>query len=121
MLRDDPVQALGPAVEQCVEHGVTAVFAVYDSLAGGLLQAFRAKNIEVPEQMALVGFDDEHYAHLLAPPLTTARQPFEQEGQIAARLVIEQIEGLDATRRVVTLSSELVIRESCGCKPPHNG
>jgi DNA-binding LacI/PurR family transcriptional regulator len=68
----------------------------------------------IPEDFALVGFDDIYLARYLNPPLTTVRAPTEQVGQEAIRLLVKQMRG-ESTQAVVLLPTELVIRQSCGC------
>jgi LacI family transcriptional regulator len=90
-----------------------AVFACYDELAFELLEGFRAAGRKVPEEVAVVGFDDIPPARLVYPALTTARQPFYEMGATAVRMLRDGVEGKQLTERVV-LPASLVVRESCG-------
>lgn len=94
---------------------VTAVIAACDILAAGALQAIYKRNLRVPEDMSVVGFDDT-YASYLSPPLTTVRQPMFEIGQMAARIAIETqnstIEMRPEDYRVERLSTYLMIRSS---------
>lgn len=92
----------------------TAVFAVNDEAAIGALKAIQEAGLSIPRDISLVGFDDITWSAHTVPPLTTVRVPREEIGRLAARVLISQIEanGLSATSTV--LSTELVVRESCG-------
>jgi LacI family transcriptional regulator len=83
-------------------------------MAIGVLTALDQAGLKVPEDIALVGFDDIYLARYLTPPLTTVRAPTEEVGREAIQLLIQQIQGQD-TDPVVLLPTELVIRQSCGC------
>jgi DNA-binding LacI/PurR family transcriptional regulator len=97
-----------------------AVFAASDNMAIGALKAIRASGLRVPDDIALVGFDDLPLASALEPPLTTVRQPIYRLGHTAASVLIDDLlrvpEGEPALGRGqrIVLGTELVIRESCG-------
>ena len=91
-----------------------SIFAADDEMAIGVLAALDNAGIRVPEDIALVGFDDIYLARYLNPPLTTVRAPTEQVGHEAIHLLIQQIQGQE-TDAVILLPTELVIRQSCGC------
>jgi DNA-binding LacI/PurR family transcriptional regulator len=93
-----------------------AIFAGDDESAMGALEALRAAGRRVPEQMAVVGFDDVPSSRHLTPPLTTVRAPIEQAGREAARQLISLIRTGHAEPKLL-LPTELVIRQSCGCRP----
>ncbi|MFC4079614.1 LacI family DNA-binding transcriptional regulator [Amycolatopsis samaneae] len=88
---------------------VTAVLAATDVLALALLEAAASRGLRVPEDLAVVGFDDLPAA--AGAGLTTVRQPMTQKGQQAARLLLDTIGGEPGTH-VVTLPTELVVRGS---------
>jgi DNA-binding LacI/PurR family transcriptional regulator len=92
------------------EDGALAIFAHHDVLAAGLLLECRSKGIRVPEDVAIVGFDDGGIAE--AAGLTTVRQPFEESGRVAARLLGEFISGEAEAVRHVALGLELVARST---------
>jgi LacI family transcriptional regulator len=94
----------------------TAIFASNDLEAIGVMNAARERGLTVPGDLSIVGFDDIPQASLVYPALTTVRQPLVQIGQVAVRLLLERIEAPEKDARRVTLSTELVIRESCA--PP---
>ena len=87
-----------------------AVFAANDLMAVGVLRALRERRIRVPEDVAVVGFDDVPLAADADPPLTTVRQPLEAMGRQMARMLIDLADGGQATS--VTLDVALVPRDS---------
>jgi len=92
---------------------IDAVFACTDNLAAGVLRALHGRSIDVPGQVAVVGFDDERAATLVQPNLTTVRQPFAELGRTAVRLIDEALSAEQAVRRQrIELPVELVVRES---------
>jgi LacI family transcriptional regulator len=92
----------------------TAVFAAADMMAIGAIRAVHAAGLRVPEDVAVVGFDDIQTATLLSPALTTIRQDKVGLGLAAARALLEQIENPDVTPPALTLPVELIVRASCG-------
>jgi len=92
----------------------TAVFVASDLVAFGALAAIYERGLAVPQDMAVVGFDDVRLARYITPPLTTVRLPAYELGARAMRMVIEMIEGKKPAETEVFLETELVIRESCG-------
>jgi len=105
------------AVEQLLAADVAfdAVFAGDDEAATGVLAALRAAGRRIPEDVAVVGFDDLTFAAHLNPPLTTVRAPIEWAGTLAARMLLAILQGEDLPP-VSPLPVELVIRRSCGCR-----
>lgn len=95
----------------------TAIFSLNGLTSIFLLTALAKQGIAIPDQVALVGFDDLQLAELLAPPLTVVRQPAALLGADAATLLLERMaaRATPAPGRRVTLDTELVIRRSCGC------
>jgi LacI family transcriptional regulator, galactose operon repressor len=92
----------------------TAVFAAADMMAIGAIRAVNAAGLRVPEDIAVVGFDDIETATLVTPTLTTIRQDKVGLGLAAARALLDQIENPEVTPPVLTLPVELVVRASCG-------
>ena len=92
----------------------TAVFCANDLLALGVLQALFAAGINVPRDMAIVGYDDIDFAAAAAVPLTSVRQPATAMGGLAAELLLEEAEDEGGTHehRQVVLQPELVVRSS---------
>lgn len=94
-------------------HPPTAVFAASDAMALGALQAIRHRGLLVPEDVAVVGFDDLSIAAYATPPLSSVHQPIGEMGARAVQLVIDQIRGNEETTSV-RLPAHLVVRESSG-------
>ncbi len=97
----------------------SAIFAQNDRMAVGAIRALREVGIQVPDDVSIVGFDDIPLASYFDPPLTTLRQPMEESGRQAARLLIETIQNPDRSPEAVLLHAQLVERASCA--PLHSG
>jgi LacI family transcriptional regulator len=94
----------------------TAIFACNDLMAIGVIRAGMEMGRKVPDDLALVGFDNIELAAYTIPPLTTISQPIEEMGEIATQLLIRRIhEDMSEPRREL-LPVELVVRGSCGAK-----
>ncbi|HWG25056.1 LacI family DNA-binding transcriptional regulator [Actinospica sp.] len=91
----------------------TAVFCANDLLALGVLQSMFAAGVDVPRDMAIVGYDDIEFASAAAVPLTSVRQPALAMGSLAADLLLEETDGGgEHEHRQVVLQPELVVRSS---------
>jgi len=98
-----------------------AVFVASDSMAIGAMKVIREADLRVPDDIAIVGFDDSPSALAVEPPLTTVRQPIERMGAMAVEILLSRLDGMGRepgqgpalTNRVV-LPTELVVRASCG-------
>ena len=91
----------------------TAIFTANDIMALGAMYAIQKAGLDVPGDVAIVGYDDRDFAAWIRPALTTVRMPSYEMGQAAARLLLEQInkaELEDATQ----VTGKLIVRESCG-------
>jgi LacI family transcriptional regulator len=98
-----------------LERRPTAVFTVNNLVALGAIEAVRAHGLEVPDDVALVCFDDIEYASRLYPFLTVMAQPAETFGTLGTQLLLERIEGRGPDHhRQVVLAAEFVVRKSCG-------
>jgi len=104
------------AMQRLLPLNPDAVFAASDVMAIGALRAVREAGRRVPEDIALIGFDDIPLAAHTNPLLTTIRQPVQRMGEAAAEMLIERIEQPEAPPRRIVLPTELVIRVSCGSK-----
>ncbi|MFE3471621.1 LacI family DNA-binding transcriptional regulator [Streptomyces sp. B27] len=89
-----------------------AVFAASDVMAAGARQVLREADRRIPEDVALIGFDDSVVARHMHPPLTSVRQPIEEMGRRMAELLLEEIAGRSGERPTVVLPTELVVRDS---------
>jgi LacI family transcriptional regulator len=98
-----------------LERPPTAVFTVNNLVALGAIEAVRAAGLEVPDDIALVCFDDIEYASRLYPFLTVMEQPAEAFGAMGTQLLLDRIAGRGTERpRVVVLPAEFIVRQSCG-------
>jgi DNA-binding LacI/PurR family transcriptional regulator len=90
---------------------VDAVFAASDLMAAGALRALRTAGRRVPEDVAVVGFEDSAVARYAQPPLTTVRQPIEEMGRQATRLLLARLAGEPGGMHLI-LDTELIVRAS---------
>ncbi|MBX0329484.1 LacI family transcriptional regulator [Oscillochloris sp. ZM17-4] len=93
-----------------------AVFVASDTMAIGALRAIAEAGLRVPEDIAVVGFDDLPTAAYASPPLSTVRQPIIELGAAAVRALIAQIESPEPQQRLQILPTQLVVRASCGAR-----
>jgi DNA-binding LacI/PurR family transcriptional regulator/serine phosphatase RsbU (regulator of sigma subunit) len=91
-----------------------AIVSANDFMAIGVMDALQARGIRVPQDVAVVGFDDIREGRFAPTPLTTVRQPLDRQGKQALELVLAQLEGQTIDEHIV-LHTELVRRQSCGC------
>jgi DNA-binding LacI/PurR family transcriptional regulator len=95
-------------------ESIDAIVAANDSMAFGVLEELAARGIRVPSDVAVAGFDDVEDARYSEPPLTTVRQPLDEQGREAVRMLMALIQRRSVSQQSV-LRTELVVRESCGC------
>ncbi|MEO6600290.1 MAG: substrate-binding domain-containing protein, partial [Polyangiaceae bacterium] len=105
VLFDD--RGLGPGELQ-------GVVSANDQMAVGAVRELRARQLRVPEDVAVIGFDDDDHARSNSPPLTTIAQPIEALAEHAVELLIDCLRGLAIPERVELLAKP-VYRRSCGC------
>jgi LacI family transcriptional regulator len=86
-----------------------------DQMAIGAIRELHTAGIRVPEDIAVVGFDDMHLGALLTPPLTTVHQPMRRLGERSCSMLLERIADPALPHRAERLPTTLVVRESCGC------
>jgi LacI family transcriptional regulator len=92
-----------------------AIVCGNDQMAIGAMRELHTAGIRVPADIAVAGFDDMHLGALLAPTLTTVRQPMRLLGERACSMLLDRIADPARPRRVERLATTLVVRESCGC------
>lgn len=93
----------------------TAVFIANNLMTIGALLRFKEAGVCIPEDLAVVGFDDMEWAPILTPPLTAVAQPARELGSAAGRLLLERIgQSRRGRSRTIVLRPHLVVRESCG-------
>ena len=90
------------------------IVCIDDETAFGVLDTLCELGISVPQDVAVVGFDDTSESKFTFPPLTTVNQPLRKLGEEALIMLLEKLDGKDISGGVV-LRTELVIRNSCGC------
>ena len=98
----------------------TALFTLNNVTSVEVLTALKREEIRIPQQAALIGFDDFELAALLAVPLTAVRQPASEMGRQATRILIDCLRadsGTRSTQTRIVLPTELILRQSCGCEP----
>ncbi|MCO5206895.1 MAG: substrate-binding domain-containing protein [Anaerolineae bacterium] len=100
------------AIETLLSRGrpFSALFVANDQMASGVRLGLYRRGIRVPDDIALIGFDDQPHSAYMIPPLTTIRQPAEEMGSIAAEAILNQLD--DKPFSLPTMSAELIIRES---------
>ncbi len=92
-----------------------AIVCGNDQMAIGAIRELQGAGIRVPADIAVAGFDDMLLGALFTPPLTTVRQPMRLLGERACSLLLERIADPALPRRAERLTTELIVRESCGC------
>ncbi len=93
-------------------HPFDAIFAVTDAIAIGAMQALQNAGLKIPEDVAVVGFDDLPIASYVSPRLTTIRQDVQAAGELMVDTLVKLIEGDVVESRII--APELIVRESCG-------
>jgi LacI family transcriptional regulator len=97
------------------ENPPTALVAANNAMTIGVLHALRERRLEVPEDIALVAFDDLEWSDLFRPRLTVIRQPARDIGETAVRLLLSRLDDPDRDPQAIRLPASFVHRESCGC------
>ena len=92
--------------------GVDGIYSANDTSAISAMQYFKTVGIKVPEQIAIVGFNNDPISSVIEPPLTTINQPDYEMGYTAAAHLIKQIEGRAGNGQPLVLTSELIVRNS---------
>jgi LacI family transcriptional regulator len=97
----------------------TAFFMGNNLMMRQALHAFLQLGVAIPEDIAIVGFDDFEMADIFRPSLTVVRQPAHELGRIAAELLFARLTAKEVSLsgEQIILPVELIVRESCGCKP----
>lgn len=93
---------------------IDSIFAGADDSAAGCIQAIQEFNLRVPEDIAVVGFDDIELSFNITPPLTTIHADFAEAGKQATKALIKLVQHRK-TRLQIILPTQLIIRQSCGC------
>ena len=96
--------------EKILKTDVTAIFCYCDTIAAGVMDTCRRNGISVPQQMSIVGFDDNFICEILSPPLTTIHQPEMEIGKLAMQMILNSLAGEDVVD--ILLNPHIIIRES---------
>lgn len=99
--------------ELIMNTDTTAVFVSNNLMAVGAMQCLADKRISIPDEIAIIGFDDYNWATITKPPLSTIKQPVAELGAMAAELVLKRIREPDGVYKEYRLPAEFIIRESC--------
>ena len=94
-----------------------AIACANDQTALGVIYALRQHGVDVPGDVAVTGFDDIPMARHLRPQLTTVRQPIQEIGATAFEVLHSMISATEPAQRDIVLPTQLIPRESCGCRP----
>jgi DNA-binding LacI/PurR family transcriptional regulator len=107
------MQSGADAMEQllALDEPPTGVFAGNDEMAFGAVKTARAHGLSVPEDLSMVGFDDQTTAAFYNPPLTTIHTPCREIGRRATQALVEQIAGREVTPEML-VPTKLVVRDS---------
>ncbi len=95
------------------EKRATACFVAENPMAQGVFKCLVDYDVSIPEEMALICFDDFEWSQLTSPPLSTIRQPMEDIGKRAAELMLKKIKNPDSHYEDIVLNSEIIMRKSC--------
>lgn len=95
------------------DNSITALFVASSMMSIGTMQYLVEADITIPDKIALIAYDDYVWALIANPPLTTIKQPTQEIGEMAAKLVIERIKNKDKDFREEILDAEIIIRSSC--------
>ena len=112
------VQSGYPAVKKFLKmpHRPTAIFAANDLMALGAIYAIQEAGLKVPEDMAVVGYDDREIASLSKPTITTVCPPSFEMGKLAAQMMLKCLENPVEIQDPIRVQGKLIIRESCGAR-----
>ncbi|PKE30076.1 transcriptional regulator RbsR [Rahnella sp. AA] len=91
-----------------------AIFASNDAMAVGVYQALYQRGLRVPDDVAVVGYDDIQLAQYMMPPLTTIHQPKDSLGELAVDALLHRLQEPESEPQVLVLTPELVVRQSVG-------
>ena len=99
---------------------ITAIFCANDNTAIGAIKAIREKGYRIPEDISIIGVDDIETSQYISPMLTTVHIPMEEMGQLAAKILIDRINGGHRIPLKTLLPFYIAKRDTCA-KPSKNG
>ena len=95
-----------------LENRPTAAFCTNDTVAAGAMKAVIRAGLRIPEDVAIVGFDDSSVSRIVEPELTTVRIDMDRMGQLAAEKLFDLIEGKPSGETRIVIPTELIVRSS---------
>ncbi|KIL37481.1 hypothetical protein SD71_02255 [Cohnella kolymensis] len=101
------------------EYKPDAVFVSNNSMTLGGYKYLKEKEISIPDQLAVIVFDDPDWAELVDPPVTSVRQPTYELGVQAAKLMMASIKDRKTKHDIMYMDPALIVRQSCGCPADH--
>jgi LacI family transcriptional regulator len=114
--RDVAYTAMNEFLGKNKQIAFDAIFTGDDDAAIGVLKSLHEHGVRIPDDVAVIGFDDLGFAPFLNPPLTTVRAPTERVGKIATERLFGLLEN-HPSEEVIILPTEIIFRRSCGCDP----
>ncbi|RNA67715.1 LacI family DNA-binding transcriptional regulator [Alteribacter keqinensis] len=99
--------------EELVKEGVTAIFVANNVMTMGAVRYLQDHKVRIPDDVAIIGFDDYDWLRITSPPLSVVKQPSYELGRAAVEFLIDRLNGNEEPYRLHRLPSELVIRGSC--------
>ena len=90
----------------------TAIFASNDEMAAGVMTAAMKRNLIVPDDISIAGFDDSPTATMIWPQLTTVRQPIDEMSKIAISMLVSQLRDREVASRETKVEYQLIVRDS---------
>jgi DNA-binding LacI/PurR family transcriptional regulator len=99
-----------------LQNPPTAIFTSNNLLTLGALETIHSRGLKIPEQIAIVGFDDMYWSMSLNPPLTAVRQSGFEIGRLTIELLYQRITDPERPKVSIVLKTELMVRNSCGYK-----
>ena len=115
MTSDDPTFDMGIIAGKCIAElspRPTAIFALTDVTAVGILHGLSQMGLSVPDDMSVMGYDGIPLSGYVMPTLTTVAQPIEEMGKQAVKILLKHIQNSDLAADKAVLPNELIIRES---------
>jgi len=118
-LKDDQIRIFynydDDFMDRILEEKIDSIFACNDITAFEIISLLESKNLSIPENMKIIGFDDIELSKFMVPPLTTVKQFHKEIGKRAAAALIAMINGEFDDSYLEPVRTELIIRKSCGC------
>lgn len=104
-------------LREVLEEGVEAMVGVSDTIALEITELLQVQGVRIPEDVAVVGYDDCRQSRVVTPPLTTANPSFYETGRAVVEMLLAIIDGKPVPEQV-TVPPRLMVRQSCGCLNP---